>query len=258
MTAFVGLDLAWTSTHETGVCVLVGDADGVRLTVLECRKATPGEFASFCASFGEDVVAAIDAPLVVTDNRRAEAELGRVYGGRRHAGAYTATMKFLEDMKGRAGPDLAGWLVRAGFDVAPEHFTRTASGRWALEVFPHPAHIELFSLDRALKYKKGRVACRRLALKDYQHHLRTLLATELPAVLESREAFDVLDPAGADAKGRALKCLEDRLDALTCAYVAYHCWRHGPDGFRVFGSGKHGCIVVPRAMATSGRARSSP
>jgi predicted RNase H-like nuclease len=68
----------------------------------------------------------------------------------------------------------------------------------------------------------------------------------------------VLHPDVTLVPGQALKNLEDRLDALTCAYVAYHCWRHGPDGFQVFGCGEHGCIVVPRAMPTSAPAPSSP
>ena len=47
-------------------------------------------------------------------------------------------------------------------------------------------------------------------------------------------------------EGKALKNLKDRLDALTCAYIAYHCWRNGEAGFGVFGCSAQGCIVVPR------------
>lgn len=69
-----------------------------------------------------------------------------------------------------------------------------------------------------------------------------------------------LDCCAATPDGMALKNLEDRLDALTCAYVAYHCWKHGPDGFRVFGCDEHGSIVTPRLVSgvTYARAQPSP
>jgi predicted RNase H-like nuclease len=153
---------------------------------------------------------------------------------------------------------MASHLRDAGFDLEPEHLVSGAPGRFALEVFPHPAHVALFGLTMALKYKKGALELRRPVFRDYQGHLGALLSAELPAVAADPVVQTVLDPAETLVAGRALKNLEDRLDALTCAYVAYHCWRHGPNGFQVFGSGEHGCIVVPRAMATFGRARSSP
>jgi len=247
MTTFVGLDLAWTATHETGVCILEETSGGVVLRKLHCSITTPECFATMCDSFGADVIVAVDAPLVVQPERRAEAELGRVYGSR-HAGAYSANIPFLTKMHGLAGPLLAGELQAKGFQLDPGRLTPNAPGRFALEVFPHPTHVSLFRIPMALKYKRGRVACRRIALSDYQWHLRSLLGAELPLVLAAPEAQDVLLASAVEAKGRALKNLEDRLDALTCAYIAYHCWRHGRPGFAVFGCSDHGCIVVPRLV----------
>jgi predicted RNase H-like nuclease len=257
VTVFIGLDLAWTRYRETGVCVL-DDADGtVQLRELRCSISSPACFSRLCESFGTDVVVAIDAPLVVTPGRRAEHELARIFG-RFHAGAYSANMPFLTKMSGLAGPHLAMHLGHAGFNLEPAHLVSGAPGRFALEVFPHPAHVELFGLPMALKYKKGALESRRPVFRDYQGHLGALLSAELPAVGADPVVQTVLDPAQTLVAGRALKNLEDRLDALTCAYVAYHCWRHGPSGFQVFGSGEHGCIVVPRVVATSVPAPSSP
>ena len=247
MTAFIGLDLAWTPHHETGVCVLEETNGGVVLRKLCCRISTPEGFATMCESFGDDVVVAIDAPLVVQPERRAEAELGRKYA-KYHAGAFLANMPFLTKMNGLAGPLLAGELQAKGFQLDPGRLTPNAPGRFALEVFPHPAHVSLFLIPMALKYKKGRVACRRIALAHYQAHLTSLLSRELPLVLAALEVQEVLALCAVEAKGKALKNLEDRLDALTCAYIAYHCWRHGRPGFEVFGCSDHGCIVVPRLV----------
>ncbi|MEO9255880.1 MAG: DUF429 domain-containing protein, partial [Tepidiformaceae bacterium] len=247
MPAFVGLDLAWTPHHETGICVLEGTAGAMRLTRLDCAIESPGRFAALCQSFGPDVVVAIDAPLIVEPERRAESELARIF--RKHkAGAYSANLPFLTKMNGLAGPHLAQHLVEAGFCVDPAKLSAGARGRFALEVFPHPAHVVLFEVDQRLGYKKGPLAARRIALLDYQYHLAALLALELPLVLESAPVEVVLSPDALEVPGRALKNLEDRLDALTCAYVAYHCWLHGPSGFRVFGCAEHGCIVVPNLV----------
>lgn len=257
MTVFIGLDLAWTRHRETGVCVL-DDSDGVvRLRKLHCAISSAACFATMCESFGPDVVVAIDAPLVVTPERRAERELASVFG-RFHASAYSANMTFLTKMNGLAGPHLAEHLRAGGFELDPARLMAESHGRFALEVFPHPAHVVLFGLSRALKYKKGPLEPRRTVFLTYQQHLRSLLAAELPAVAAAPSVRAILSPAAIPVAGGALKNLEDRLDALTCAYLAHHCWRHGPSGFRVFGSGEHGSIVVPRLVVTSAPAPSSP
>jgi predicted RNase H-like nuclease len=258
MPAFVGLDLAWTARNETGVCVLRGDASTLALERLGCAVATPAGFADLCDSLGDDVVVAVDAPLVVHPERRAERDLAKVFG-KYKASAYFANMPFLEKMNGTAGPKLAIELRKRGFQVVPSGLGRRGVGRTAIEVFPHPAHVVLFGLDERLKYKKGPVAQRRAQMVIYQGFLRTLLAVEMPSVLDSALVVAALDREATLARGRALKNLEDRLDALTCAYVAFHCWNHGPAGYRVFGSDEGGAIVTPLLVpATSGRARSSP
>ena len=227
--------------------MLAEGGGGVLLRKLHTSISSPECFATMCESFGADVIVAVDAPLVVQPERRAEAELGRIYG-KYHAGAYSANMPFLTKMNGLAGPLLAGELQAKGFQLDPGLLTARARGRFALEVFPHPAHVSLFRIPMALKYKKGKVGCRRIELAHYQAHLARLLARELPFVLTAPEVQDVLVLEAVLAKGKALKNLEDRLDALTCAYIAYHCWHHGRPGFAVFGCSDHGCIVVPRLV----------
>ncbi|MBI5946531.1 MAG: DUF429 domain-containing protein [Chloroflexi bacterium] len=261
MTVFVGLDLAWTQGRPSGVCVLEGDASGVTVARLDTATLAPGEFAALVAGYGPDLVAAIDAPLVVEPGRRAEAELGRVFG-RFHAGAYSANRPFLERMGGMAGTDLAAALIDRGFSLDPGTLTPGAAGRFAMEVFPHPAHIVFFGLDHIIRYKKGAIARRRQGVDEYRRRLRTYLEARTPGVLGSA-ALDLLMPASLDgAGGRELKAVEDTLDALTCALVAHHCWKEGTAGFEMFGCAECGHIVVPRPLpsrpATCAPARSSP
>ena len=39
--------------------------------------------------------------------------------------------------------------------------------------------------------------------------------------------------------------MEDKLDAVTCAYVAAYLWHHGPARTRVYGDVAGGHILVP-------------
>ncbi|MGH2632795.1 MAG: DUF429 domain-containing protein [Tepidiformaceae bacterium] len=259
MPVFIGLDLAWTPRHETGICVLEGDGEHTRLVQLDCRTDTPERFAQFCDSFGPDVVAAVDAPLLLSPSRKAEGELAREFG-RFKAGAYSANLPFLQRMDGLAGPELAKLLGNLGFVLAPSALTFRARGRFALEVFPHPAHVVLFGLAERIAYKKGALARRRVGLRLYQQLLGALLASEMPNVSKSPRIVAVLAADAVEVPGRELKRLEDQLDAITCAYVAYHCWDLGPERFRAFGCDEHGAIVTPWPIrpATCGPGQSSP
>jgi len=257
MPVFIGLDLAWTPHHETGVCVLEGNERSVSLVQLDCRIDTPGGFARFCNDFGGDVVAAIDAPLLVGPERTADRELGAVFG-RYKAGAYSANIAFLEGMNGLAGPELAQSLKASGFVLEPSGLTRRARGRFALEVFPHPAHVVLFGLAERIAYKKGRLARRRDGLRLYQRYLGVLLESEMPEVSATPEIMALLAADSVAVPGRQLKRLEDMLDAVTCAYVAYHCWNLGPERFRIFGCDEHGAIVTPWPLRPARTTTSAP
>ena len=49
----------------------------------------------------------------------------------------------------------------------------------------------------------------------------------------------------ANRRGRALREVEEALDALTCAYVAWYAWWHGPAQQLVYGDVASGHILVP-------------
>ncbi|MCK9517486.1 MAG: DUF429 domain-containing protein [Dehalococcoidia bacterium] len=242
MATFVGLDLAWTPHRESGVCVLEGDDRGLRVATIETVVATPREFAERIAGTGDDVVAAIDAPLVVREGRRAEALLARHFG-RYGAYGYVANRPFLERMRGLAGPELGSLLAAAGVSLDPTEIGRNASGRFAFEMYPHAAQVVLFGLRRILRYKRGRLDARRSELELYRTCLAQLVdASPIAAPGPLQELlWTPLD----GATGRELKQVEDRLDALTCALAAFEAWQHGIAASEVFGSADAGSIAVP-------------
>jgi predicted RNase H-like nuclease len=235
--------------------VIRGHGSDAELVALHTRVDSAADFADYASDFGQDVAVAIDAPLVVTEERRAEANLGRVFG-RFKAGAYSAKPKFLANMGGEAGPRLREALAVQNFSLDPSAIA--LEGRRAFEVYPHAAHVVFFELQERLAYKKGKVLARRESMRDYQRHLRGLLVRLAPGVLGSAALGGVLEPQAADVGGAKLKRLEDTLDAITCACIAIHCAVGGRGGYEVFGCFAHGYIVVPGPLPTGGTARACP
>ena len=48
-----------------------------------------------------------------------------------------------------------------------------------------------------------------------------------------------------------ISSLEDPLDAVLCAYLAWHCWRWGEERNEMFGTMAEGYIVVPKAVVAA-------
>jgi len=119
-------------------------------------------------------------------------------------------------------------------------------GKWAFQVYPHPAMIRLFGLDRIIRYKKGRVAEKRVGLMVLRQHLRKL-ANGSRGLVASPKLIEVLERDMTILRGKALKRHEDTLDAIFCAYLAWHCWRWGAERNEMFGTFADGYIVVPKA-----------
>lgn len=242
---FCGLDLAWSVGNTSGGVVLEFSGE-VACPVSWRDDLGPDreilEFVESGAGAGPALVA-IDAPLVVpnqTGARPCDLALSRAYR-RQEAGALPANRR-------RLGPAVRGEeLVKAlsarGFLFSPVVRPRVPV-RQVIEVYPHPAAVELFGLRRTLKYKarKGRnLEYRRRELSRYLELLRSLADEEPPL-----RAKSLLSGIRISAlRGRALKRTEDLLDALFCAYIALYAWWHGPRGYRTFGDERSGFILVP-------------
>ena len=249
MTTFIGLDLAWTSHRETGICIFVGRApDALRCVRLEAAVHRVEDLAAQVAAIPGPLVVAVDAPLIVTRRRWVEREIGRRFA-RYKAAAHSANLDLLMREGRTAGMDLGAALARRGITLDPTGLFRGShNGRCAVEVYPHTIHVRLFALDERLPYKrkKGRrLVDRRNVLCRYQSYLESVLRGEARGVLRSRELLRTLSHSTTmAAKGISLKRLEDELDAVTCALAAYLFWRR-PSGWEMLGD-LDGYIVTPR------------
>lgn len=243
--AFAGIDLAWTVMNDSGICIVRGERGHLELVTHEARPVQTGELRDILLALGPDVVAAIDAPLLVGPGRTAEREVGRHFG-RFKASAHSASAELLRTTGRDAGPRLAGVLGAAGFSLDPLAITREAAGRFAFEVYPHALHVCWFELNERIRYKRKpqwKVAGSREGLRALQRYVRGALAAFAPELIDPL-APD-LAPEATDARGRALKRLEDRLDAVTCMLAALRAWREGMRPGDVLGQGLTGYVAVP-------------
>ncbi|MFZ4507368.1 MAG: DUF429 domain-containing protein [Fimbriimonas sp.] len=231
---FLGIDLGWAA-GVSGGCVV--QWDGHRLHMMELVHL--GSFAEVLAWVdrwqSDDCVIAIDAPTVIPNatgmrdcDRHAHHHFGRY-----HAGAYPMNLGLPAATKLLA---FSGALELRGYRHAAGMSARS-SGRFQIEVFPHPAHIRLFGLDHIIRYKKGPVESRVQELM----RLRELMLTHLPSL----EPALLPDLPLVGGRGKALKSVEDRLDSVVCAYIAAHTWYWGPARTQVLGDVEKGFMVVP-------------
>jgi predicted RNase H-like nuclease len=240
---FLGIDLGWQS-GASGLCCLGLKGDQLLLQHLTCRQPV-AEILAWVEAWSEGaetVVVAVDAPTLIPNltGMRLPDRLAHRYFGKYDAGCYPANQgrPFAEKL---VAFGLA--LEALGFAHAP-HSPAQPLGRFQLEVFPHPATVHLFNLERILKYKKGRLAERRPELEKLRHYQLTRLPRLTPAL-----GISAADLPAIPTTGKAMKAVEDQLDSLTCAYVAAHWWYWGGDRNWILGDRDNGYIVVPAPLS---------
>ena len=122
-------------------------------------------------------------------------------------------------------------------------------GRYQIEVFPHPAIVHLFDLQRILKYKKGRVGDRHLELTKLYNYITDILPTLEPSLnKDTNSHFLNFEFLVSTCTGTVLKDSEDKLDSLICAYVAAYWWYWGKQKNLVLGDISTGYIVIPNKV----------
>ena len=233
---FVGLDLAWGEKKQTGVAVVDSDGRLLHVGIAQDDASIIDAIGPFTA---EHCLVAIDAPLIVNNAdgyRPAETEYNRDFQ-KFDAGAYpanTANPLF--------NPPRGAVLATAlGLDMNPG----SNANRRAIEVYPHPATVVLFGLQKILKYKKGSFDERQRELLK----LMTLiegLDNETPRLRANRSVawVELRRRVEAATKASQLDRDEDPVDAVVAAYVALY-WYHRPEDVTIYGDFDTGYIVTP-------------
>jgi histidinol-phosphate phosphatase family protein len=248
---FVGIDLAWSPRNRSGGAIL--SQDGQLIDAIGTLGDDEQILAYAQDAFPDQMpgIVAVDAPLAVPNEsggRPCDRQVASAFGPFQ-AGPYPANRKNLARYGGLRAEAIRHRLTALGFRHDPD-FARQERTRRVVEVFPHPATVSLFDLDRTLKYKvrQGRdLAFRRTELARLRDLLIELSAAEPPLRLPNSIACLPIE----ELRGKAFKEAEDLLDAIVCAYSVLYAWHYGPRGFAIYGpenpgqSTEEGHILVP-------------
>jgi len=257
---FIGIDLAWAEQNPSGVAWI--DSEGILVDASSDLKTNEAicEFAGIAG--GTDAVITIDAPLIVknADGRRpVEDRLHEIFG-QYDAGPYPANLSNPAFQASGRIQRLVKLLEQLGFEQRPR-IPKQQPQRSFLEVFPAPAQVVLFPCMtrnahthcRPPKYKYNakrswdKVQCE---WEIYRARLLSLRVKE-PALKFSPEVKQALAVDVEGCTGARYKRLDDLLDGIFCAYLAYYFWYWGEERCWVAGDLDSGCITLPRCAELS-------
>lgn len=234
----LGIDAAWTEREPSGVALIADNGSGWALVeaaasytaflgvekdagpIARHRGSVPDARSLIAAANGKigatvDLVA-VDMPLSLTpivSRRVSDNMISSMYGAR-HASTHTPSAT----RPGKLSDELRVRFDDAGYPLAVSEL----HSRALLEVYPHPALIELAAADRRLPYKQSKIrkywpdngpAARRAKLLQTWSQIVELLDVQI------RGVKDALPLPSMGARGYELKAFEDALDAVVCAWV---------------------------------------
>jgi predicted RNase H-like nuclease len=239
MRAVLGIDAAWTLTEPSGVALAVKRSSGWQLVAaassyqrfyaLEDRSVpaeqrptgslpdVPKLLASALALCGTRVtLVAIDMPLArspILRRRASDNSVSRAYGGRK-AGTHTPN----EFRPGPLSEHLRQSFDRAGYPLLTDKMGPVG----LIEVYPHPALVELAGASIRLPYKVAKVRSYWPAANRIERRILLYRQwSEIVALIEKQIAgvSAALPPPENSASKTELKAYEDALDSVVCAWV---------------------------------------
>jgi len=246
----LGIDAAWTAHHPAGVALVQVPTRG-RPRLLRVARS----YEEFCHMSGDSGIAwskkvdgsspnmnalltacekiagampnviALDIPIgpqPITGRRTADNTVTRLYIKRR-AGTHTPTSH-------RPGPIsqmLFDQLSDRGFKWlnAQASAFRSKNFHVFIEVYPHPAIIELLNLDERLKYKVSKrqkywpALDRAARWKKVTQQLYRLRAALDQQIIDVRKWLPPASSFIGDGQTSRLKGYEDAIDAIVCAWI---------------------------------------
>lgn len=238
MGAVLGIDAAWTASNPSGVAVATKRENSWHLIAARSSyehfidpaahrtKASAYESLPNAARLLESAAAycgtpidivAVDMPLArspINARRAADDAVSKAYGER-----WCSTHTPNPSRPGRISADLRYDFDRMGFPL----LTRDITPPGLIEVYPHPALVELAEAPKRLPYKADNIGKywpqldhheRRVRLIEQWMMILDLLSTQMSGVLEA------LPTPSPSMKRRELKMFEDALDAVVCVWVA--------------------------------------
>jgi len=239
----IGIDLAWATEKNTSA-IAIGELSKAGFYISKIIDSVLGldNIINIIDGEKDAVGIAVDAPLIInnmTGQRECEKALSKVYAGRR-AGCHASNQTLYPNAP---SVQLSENLLAKGFI----HLGMSQQKNWQIEIYPHPAIIEIFNLKQRLLYKKGKVEDKKQGQIKLAGLINSLSqSTQLKLTL-CAEANDFLSATSISSKkGLKLKQNEDALDSIICAYIGALYAKQINSS--IFGDNQNGYIYVPTPL----------
>jgi len=226
MKTIIGIDLAWGSRMPDALVKL----EGTSFTDSQYLQGDEAFF-EYLDTIPGPLLLAIDAPTLCINemgSRPVDKECSALFR-KQEAGCHPVNRKLCQRPL-----EIAERLAERGIELSSV-LTHT---RHAIEVYPHPAMVRFFGLEKTIKYKRGKVAEKRVEFALYQELFRSFLARDLPELIWNSILEECLDRPWS-------KRVEDLLDAYLCACIGY--WHEKYQGKRseILGDPVTGEMLLP-------------
>jgi len=209
---YIGIDLAWGEKNLSGFCTFEIKSNQLNIIELKLLKSIDNIVQEILKYKDTKIFVGIDAPIVIpneANNRNIEKEFNKDFS------IYKLSMlpvnrniltKYSSNIRGE---ELYKKLSFLGFKKDYK------ADKVIFEVYPHSTIAMCFNNHNILQYKrkKGRdISFIREQLMIYQNYLKKEFISH-----------DIFKENILKFKGQSLKDLEDKLDAITCAYSIWYC-----------------------------------
>ncbi len=242
----MGLDLAWAPRNSSGGAVMEPQDDGsVRLVSsahLRSHEDVLGWIARNRGRHG--AVMAVNAPIIVENSggsRTCDEQLNA------HFSRYQIDDHQVNIVAAGHPRTMGRAMMRMGFDPDPQ-----AEGDRVIETFTQPAQVLLFGLERPIRLKHGPIGARKDAVARYRELISTQLPEAYPALDSSPALRALLDRDLAWLNGTRLGELEDKIEAVLCAYISAYLDIRGPADCAFLGDLYEGYILLPTSAQPAG------
>jgi predicted RNase H-like nuclease len=234
---FLGLDMAWAPRNSSGGAVMELTAEGdVKLTSATSMRAHEDILGWVARNRGRaGCVLAVNAPMIVenTSGRRPCDALLEKHFAAVDAYQVNTVNASQPRMMGRA-------LMRMGFDPHPG-----ADGDRLIETYNQPTQVLLFDAERPIRLKIGPVGSRKEAVDRFRELLYEKLGDATPRLVDSPALDALVDADLPSSNGSRVGELEERLEAVLCAYTAAYLYVRGPSACAMLGDLNEGYLLIP-------------
>ncbi len=237
---FLGLDLAWAPRHSSGGAVLELHEDGLRLASSCSLRAHEDILSWIARNRGRDgVTVAVNAPIIVenTGGQRPCDTILHEHFAQHHVDEYQVNLVNASHPRtiGRA-------LMRMGFDPNPNN-----QGDRVIETYNQATQVLIWDVERPIRLKTGPVGARKDAVARFRETMAEMLEDAVPPLIDSPALNELLNADLPSSNGSRVGELEERLEAVLCAYTAAYLSVRGPEHCAFLGDLNDGYVLLPTA-----------